>query len=191
MSRRSLQASYLRTWTIHCRLSRTSADRYRGQRVVYSVRWLLVWFGGGSDWIMILSCTSPAGNLDKSDPVLRSAEHTNACKDAFGLKTLWETYGIINEATVSSPASLIHATRDPKLISPSLSQNTSPMPIFTNLSLRIYFTNSLRGYSKTTLSSGSVSTLNVNMANPRLIPFWMRLIDGTERCRKLSHSAPY
>ena len=178
MSRRSLQASYLCTWTIHCRLSRTSADRYRGQRVVYSVRWLLVWFGGGSDRTMILSCTSLAGNLDKSDPVLRSAEHTNACKDTFGLKTLWETYGIINEATVSSPASLIHATRDPKLISPSLSQNTSPMPIFTNLSLRIYFTNSLRGYSKTTLSSGCATTFGINMGRQRLIQSWTKLIDG-------------
>jgi hypothetical protein len=37
------------------------------------------------------------------DPVLRSAEHMNACKAAFGSKTLWETYGIVNEATVSPP----------------------------------------------------------------------------------------
>ena len=43
---------------------------------------------------------SPATNLDQPDPVLRSTEHTNACKAAFNPKTLWETYGIVNEATV-------------------------------------------------------------------------------------------
>jgi hypothetical protein len=45
---------------------------------------------------------SPAGNLDKPDPVLRSAEHTKVCKAAFGSKTLWDTYGIVSKATVSS-----------------------------------------------------------------------------------------
>ena len=49
----------------------------------------------------ILSCTSPAGNLDKPDPMLRSTEHTNVCKAAFSSKTLWETYGIVSDATVS------------------------------------------------------------------------------------------
>jgi hypothetical protein len=47
------------------------------------------------------SCTSPANNLDKPDPLLRSSDHTNACKAAFSSKTLWETYGIVDDATVS------------------------------------------------------------------------------------------
>jgi hypothetical protein len=49
------------------------------------------------------SCTSPANNLDELDPLLRSAKHTNACKAAFSSKTLWETYGIVDEATVNPP----------------------------------------------------------------------------------------
>jgi len=47
-----------------------------------------------------VSCTSPANNLDKLDPVLRSAEHTSACKAAFNPKVLWETYGVVNDVTV-------------------------------------------------------------------------------------------
>ena len=50
---------------------------------------------------MVSSCTSPADDLDRSDPLLRSSEHTNACKAAFDSKALWETYGIIDNVTVS------------------------------------------------------------------------------------------
>ena len=46
--------------------------------------------------------------------MLRSREHTNTCKAAFSSKTLWEKYGIINEATVGPP-SLIRTIQDPKL----------------------------------------------------------------------------
>ena len=33
-------------------------------------------------------------------------KHTNTCKAAFGPKTLWEAYGIIDEATVSPHSSI-------------------------------------------------------------------------------------
>lgn len=33
--------------------------------------------------------------------MLRSAEHTAVCKAAFDSKTLWETYGVVDEVTVS------------------------------------------------------------------------------------------
>lgn len=46
-------------------------------------------------------CTSPPGDLDQPDPLLRSSEHTNVCKAAFDLKTLWERYGIVGDVTAS------------------------------------------------------------------------------------------
>ena len=52
--------------------------------------------------MIMCSCTSPPSDLDKTDPLLRSLEHTNACKAAFDSKTLWERYGIIGNVTVSS-----------------------------------------------------------------------------------------
>jgi len=48
----------------------------------------------------MISCTSPADNLDKLDPVLRSVEHTTACKAAFDAKVMWEKYGVVNDVTV-------------------------------------------------------------------------------------------
>ena len=47
------------------------------------------------------SCASPPHNLDQMDPLLRSSEHTAACKTAFDSKTLWERYGIIGNVTAS------------------------------------------------------------------------------------------
>ena len=39
-------------------------------------------------------------DLDRPDPLIRSPEHTKACKAAFDAKTLWEKYGIVDDATV-------------------------------------------------------------------------------------------
>jgi len=47
------------------------------------------------------SCTSPPGDLDQADQLLRSSDHTNACKAAYDSKTLWENYGIIGDVKVS------------------------------------------------------------------------------------------
>jgi len=46
------------------------------------------------------SCTSPPGDLDQVDQLLRSSDHTNACKAAFDSKMLWESYGIIGDVKV-------------------------------------------------------------------------------------------
>ena len=43
---------------------------------------------------------SPANDLDQPGALLRSPTHTNACKDAFDSKQLWETYGIVSGVTV-------------------------------------------------------------------------------------------
>ena len=53
-------------------------------------------------------CTSPADDLDRPDPLFRSPKHTKACKAAFDSKTLWEKYGIIDDATVSLVPSVTH-----------------------------------------------------------------------------------
>ena len=47
------------------------------------------------------SCTSPPSDLDRSNPILRSKEHTHACKSAFNSKTVWENYGIVDDVIVS------------------------------------------------------------------------------------------
>ena len=55
------------------------------------------------------SCASSPTNLDQPNPILRSKEHTNACKAAFDSKTLWEKYGIVGGVTVSySPLHLTY-----------------------------------------------------------------------------------
>ena len=50
--------------------------------------------------LVLSSCTSPTNDLDQRDPLLRTPVHTNACKDAFDSKKLWETYGIVSGVTV-------------------------------------------------------------------------------------------
>ena len=51
--------------------------------------------------MILFSCTSRPDDLDQPDPLLRSPEHTEACKAAFDMKTLWEKYRIIDNVTVS------------------------------------------------------------------------------------------
>ena len=61
------------------------------------------------------SCTSRPDDLDRSDPLIRTPEHTSACKAAFDPKSLWEMYGIIDNVIVSLPA-LIVLRQHPSLV---------------------------------------------------------------------------
>jgi hypothetical protein len=51
--------------------------------------------------LQCFSCTSPPTDLDKPNAILRSKEHTHACKSAFGSKEVWERYGIVDDVIVS------------------------------------------------------------------------------------------
>ena len=112
------------------------------------------------------SCASSPTNLDQPNPILRSKEHTNACKAAFDSKTLWEKYGIVGGVTVSySP---VHRTNHHLTPTPSRSPNTFPTRTSTNSSLLTCFTNSSRACSKTILLSGSLNISRKSMERRRV-----------------------
>ena len=70
--------------------------------------------------MILFSCTSCPDDLDQPDPLLRSPEHTEACKAAFNTKILWETYRIIDNVMVSLLALAILKNIPYSFSSPSL-----------------------------------------------------------------------
>ena len=75
------------------------------------------------------SCTSPPNYLDRPNPILRSKEHTHACKSAFDSKTMWENYGIVDNVIVShQPVCPVFSHH----CSSSRSPNIFPVQISTN-----------------------------------------------------------
>ena len=49
----------------------------------------------------VIRCTAPADNIDAAGAVRRSHSHTGALLEQYGLKMLWEDYGIVGQVTVS------------------------------------------------------------------------------------------
>lgn len=58
--------------------------------------------------IRVFRCTALPDDLDESDSVPRSHEHTRMLLDAYTLKELWDEYGVVGDLVVSAAALVLN-----------------------------------------------------------------------------------